>query len=137
MPSSNIIKYPAPPKKVLLNPDDPSDEYQMYSISSIPPKKEGWVRIWVDGCFDMLHFGHTNALRQAKLLGPEGKTELFVGSHSDEEICKVKGPPIMHAEERYEALRGCKWVDFVVENYPYSTRLKDMIRFDIDFTSVK
>jgi hypothetical protein len=22
------------------------------------------VRIWVDGCFDMMHFGHANALRQ-------------------------------------------------------------------------
>lgn len=22
------------------------------------------IRIWVDGCFDMMHFGHANALRQ-------------------------------------------------------------------------
>lgn len=21
-------------------------------------------RVWVDGCFDMMHFGHANALRQ-------------------------------------------------------------------------
>lgn len=130
-----VLKFPPPPPKVLLNSDAPDDEFQMYAIAAVPPKKEGWTRIWVDGCFDMLHFGHTNALRQARALGPEGKTELFVGSHSDKEICKVKGPPIMHEEERYEALRGCKWVDFVIENYPYSTRLKDMIRFEIDFVA--
>jgi len=22
------------------------------------------VRVWADGCFDMMHFGHANALRQ-------------------------------------------------------------------------
>jgi len=47
-------------------------------------KKE--VRVWVDGCFDMVHFGHANALRQAKGLG----TKLIVGVHSDEEIAKHK-----------------------------------------------
>ncbi len=25
------------------------------------------VRIWADGCFDMMHFGHANALRQCKV----------------------------------------------------------------------
>ena len=44
------------------------------------------VRVWVDGCFDMVHFGHANALRQAKQLG----TKLIVGVHSDEEIAKHK-----------------------------------------------
>jgi ethanolamine-phosphate cytidylyltransferase len=116
---------------VHLNPHDPEDEFQMYGHGPIPKKKPGVVRIWVDGCFDMLHFGHTNALRQARNLGHE----LFVGCHSDEEVIRVKGPPIMNAEERYDALRACKWVDYVVENYPYSTRLKDMDLFEIDFVA--
>ena len=117
--------------KVLLNPDDPTDPYQMYGFGPVPAKKPGTIRIWVDGCFDMLHFGHTNAIRQAASLG----AELFVGCHSDEEIIKYKGPPIMHADERYEALRGCKWVTYVVENYPYCTRLKDIERFEVDFVA--
>ncbi|KPI90879.1 putative ethanolamine-phosphate cytidylyltransferase [Leptomonas seymouri] len=118
-----------PPGKVWLNADEPCDAYPLFCVTEIPPKKPGSVRIWVDGCFDMLHFGHANALRQARRLG----TELFVGSHSDEEVMRFKGPPIMRAEERYEALRGCKWVDYVIENYPYCTRLKDMDRLEIDF----
>ena len=46
-------------------------------------KKE--IRVWVDGCFDMVHFGHANFLRQAAKLG----TKLIVGVHSDEEIAKA------------------------------------------------
>lgn len=118
-----------PPGKIWLNSDEPNDAYPLFSSQAIPPKAPGVVRIWVDGCFDMMHFGHANALRQASKLG----TELFVGCHSDKEVMQYKGPPIMHAEERYEALRACKWVNIVVENYPYCTRLKDVERFDIDF----
>jgi bifunctional ADP-heptose synthase (sugar kinase/adenylyltransferase) len=25
------------------------------------------VRVWADGCFDMMHFGHANALRQVRI----------------------------------------------------------------------
>ena len=27
------------------------------------------IRIWMDGAFDMMHYGHMNAFRQAKGLG--------------------------------------------------------------------
>ena len=36
----------------------------MTSPSSSSKKTKKPVRIWVDGCFDMMHFGHANALRQ-------------------------------------------------------------------------
>lgn len=48
--------------------------------------------------YDMVHFGHANALRQAKALG----TKLIVGVHTDEEITKHKGPPVFTEEERYD-----------------------------------
>ncbi|KEG13459.1 putative ethanolamine-phosphate cytidylyltransferase [Trypanosoma grayi] len=115
--------------KVHLNADDPANTYPLYAAELLPPKRPGTVRVWVDGCFDLMHFGHANALRQAASLGDE----LLVGCHSDAEIIRYKGPPIMHEVERYEALRACKWVNYVVENYPYVTRLADMDRFEVDF----
>lgn len=55
------------------------------------------VRVYMDGCFDMMHYGHANALRQARALGDE----LVVGVVSDEEIIANKGPPVMSLDERY------------------------------------
>lgn len=55
------------------------------------------IRVYMDGCFDLMHYGHANALRQAKALGDE----LVVGVVSDEEIISNKGPPVLLMEERY------------------------------------
>ena len=70
----------------------------------------------MDGCFDMMHFGHSNALRQAKAVGDI----LVVGLIGDEEVMANKGaPPLMPHDERAIALRACKWVDEVIEDCPY------------------
>lgn len=87
------------------------------------------VRVWADGCFDMMHFGHANALRQARSLGDY----LVVGVHSDAEITKNKGPPVMNEEERYTAVEACKWVDEIVRDAPYTTQLDVLNRYNIDF----
>jgi ethanolamine-phosphate cytidylyltransferase len=77
-------------------------------------------RIYMDGCFDLMHSGHFNAIRQAKALG---KT-LVVGVHSDLEIARNKGPPVMNEQERYSLARACKWVDEVIEDAPYSPTIE-------------
>ncbi|KAJ2943729.1 hypothetical protein O0L34_g16843 [Tuta absoluta] len=90
-------------------------------------KKE--VRVWCDGCYDMVHFGHANSLRQAKALGDV----LIVGVHTDEEIAKHKGPPVFTQEERYKMVRAIKWVDQVVEGAPYVTTLETLDKYQCDF----
>ncbi|XP_022921352.1 ethanolamine-phosphate cytidylyltransferase-like [Cucurbita moschata] len=74
------------------------------------------IRVYMDGCFDLMHFGHANALRQAKALGDE----LVVGVVSDEEIIANKGPPVLPMEERLALVSGLKWVDEVIANAPYA-----------------
>ncbi|XP_005105781.2 ethanolamine-phosphate cytidylyltransferase [Aplysia californica] len=94
-----------------------------------PEKKKKEVRVWMDGCFDMVHFGHANALRQGKEFGDK----LLVGVHSDAEVSKHKGPPVYSDEERYKMVRAIKWVDEVVEDAPYVTTLETLDEYGCDF----
>ncbi|TDG45642.1 hypothetical protein AWZ03_007917 [Drosophila navojoa] len=87
------------------------------------------VRVWCDGCYDMVHFGHANSLRQAKALGDK----VIVGIHTDEEITKHKGPPVFTEEERVKMVKGIKWVDEVVLGAPYVTTLEVLDQNDCDF----
>jgi len=102
-----------------------------YAISKITASENRVYKIWVDGCFDMMHFGHANAIRQAKKLFPN--VELFVGVHTDEDIKRHKGPPVMNEQERYEAVRSCKWVDHVIEGAPYVTEVSVLKQHGIDY----
>jgi len=90
-------------------------------------KKE--VRIWCDGCYDMVHFGHANSLRQAKALGDY----LVVGVHTDEEITMHKGPPVFTQEERYAMVEAIKWVDEVVCGAPYVTTLETLDKYNCQY----
>lgn len=74
------------------------------------------IRVWMDGAFDMMHYGHMNAFRQGRSLG----TYLVVGINSDASIKECKGTaPVMNDEERSAAVAGCKWVDEIVPGAPY------------------
>ncbi|CAH0515221.1 unnamed protein product [Peronospora belbahrii] len=80
----------------------------------VPPKEQ--IRIWMDGAFDMMHYGHMNAFRQARSLG----TYLVVGVNDDESITACKGaPPVLNNAERIASVEGCKFVDEVEPHCPY------------------
>ncbi|GMH82853.1 hypothetical protein TrST_g8974 [Triparma strigata] len=96
-------------------------------------KGGGEVRIFMDGAFDMMHYGHMNAFRQGRSLG----TQLIVGVNSDESITRCKGSPVMTDRERLTAVEGCKFVDEVIPGCPYvmtSDYLDYVIKkYDIDY----
>jgi len=73
------------------------------------------IRVYMDGCFDLMHYGHANALRQAKALGDE----LVVGLVPDSEIRRCKGPPLLNESERLKLVQSVKWVDEVITGVPY------------------
>ncbi|XP_065663577.1 ethanolamine-phosphate cytidylyltransferase isoform X2 [Hydra vulgaris] len=86
-------------------------------------------KVWCDGCYDLVHFGHANQIRQAKSMGDY----LIVGVHSDEEVRKHKGPPVFNEEERYKMVRAIKWVDEVVPDAPYITALETLDKYGCSF----
>ena len=91
-----------------------------------PAEKKEPVRIYIDGCFDLIHSGHYNAIRQAKALGDI----LVAGVNSDEEILKNKGPVVLSCKERADILRACKWVDEVEEDTEYTVSLATLDRYN-------
>ena len=73
-------------------------------------------RVWVDGCFDVTHFGHYNFIRQASLIGDY----VVAGVHDDEDIARNKSPPVFTLQERVEMVGACKWVNEVVPGSPFT-----------------
>ena len=86
-------------------------------------KEKDVIRVYMDGCFDLMHFGHANALRQARAIASQindtKKCELIVGLVSDDEILRCKGPPVLPEAERVKCVKAVKWVDDVITNVPY------------------
>jgi len=99
------------------------------SSQTNPTQNKRITRVWCDGCYDMVHFGHANQIRQAKAMGDV----LTVGVHSDAEVTKNKGPPVFNEEERYKMVKAIKWVDEVVMDAPYVTTLETLDQYNCDF----
>ncbi|CAA3005789.1 ethanolamine-phosphate cytidylyltransferase-like [Olea europaea var. sylvestris] len=87
-----------------------------FQIFQQKKKKKRPIRVYMDGCFDMMHYGHCNALRQARALGDQ----LVVGVVSDAEIIANKGPPVTPLNERMIMVSAVKWVDEVISDAPYA-----------------
>jgi rfaE bifunctional protein nucleotidyltransferase chain/domain len=74
-------------------------------------KSAGRRVVFTNGCFDLLHPGHTRYLEEARKLGDV----LIVAVNSDASVRAIKGPgrPIFPAAERTELLAALAAVDYV------------------------
>lgn len=81
--------------------------------------------IWIDGCFDGLHYGHFNGILQVY----KQKQGMKLGIHSDEEIAKYKGPSLFREEDRYEMVKHCRFVNEVITGVPYVTTIETVTRY--------
>ena len=68
--------------------------------------------VFTNGCFDLLHRGHTRYLERARSLGDA----LVVAINSDRSVRALKGPgrPVVPAEQRAEVMAALAAVDYVV-----------------------
>ena len=74
-------------------------------------RAEGQRIVLTNGCFDVLHSGHTRYLNQAKQLGDV----LVVALNSDESVRRLKGPgrPINNGADRAAVIAALSCVDYV------------------------
>lgn len=91
---------------------------------------DGKKVVFTNGCFDILHNGHADFLREAKSLGDL----LIVGLNSDKSISRIKGRsrPVNDFEKRSSLLSHLPYVDVIIQfdqDTPY--KLIECIRPDI------
>jgi rfaE bifunctional protein nucleotidyltransferase chain/domain len=82
-------------------------------------KAVGRKIVFTNGCFDILHIGHTRCLKEAKSLGDV----LVVGVNSDRSVSRIKPErPVNPQDQRAEVIASLEMVDYVSifdEETPY------------------
>lgn len=84
-------------------------------------KQDNRTIVFTNGCFDIIHPGHTLYLKSAKSYGDI----LIVGLNSDDSVRRLKGNerPLNNQYDRVEVLDSLKPVDYVVifnEDTPFN-----------------
>ncbi len=75
-------------------------------------RDKGEKIVMTNGCFDILHAGHVEYLRQARALGDK----LLVAVNDDESVRKLKGEgrPLQELDKRLRVLSGLASVDWLI-----------------------
>jgi rfaE bifunctional protein nucleotidyltransferase chain/domain len=75
-------------------------------------RRAGRTVVFTNGCFDILHPGHTAYLAQAKALGDI----LVVAVNDDDSVRRLKGPerPVNTVDDRARVLAALHCVDYVI-----------------------
>lgn len=84
-------------------------------------RENGKTVVFTNGCFDIIHSGHTQYLAKARQMGDC----LFLGLNSDASVKRLKGEdrPINNQDDRAIVLDALKAVDYVVlfeEDTPFN-----------------
>ncbi|MDR1784762.1 MAG: adenylyltransferase/cytidyltransferase family protein [Endomicrobium sp.] len=75
-------------------------------------QKDGKKVVFTNGCFDLIHTGHTSLFKRAKSLGDI----LVVAINSDSSLSYIKGSkrPLIGEKDRAELIISLRFVDYVV-----------------------
>lgn len=91
------------------------------------------IRIYVDGVFDMFHFGHAMFIMKVKNLFPN--TYVIAGVAAGSTTLELKGQTVMTEAERCESVRMCRYVDLVICPAPWVVTQEFLKLHRIDFVA--
>lgn len=105
----DVHKFQQPDKKQTVNK---IIKFQDAKSLSNDLKRQGKSIVFTNGCFDIIHAGHTDYLNKSKDLGDT----LIIGLNSDSSIKKLKGKdrPINTEKDRAAILSSLASVDYVI-----------------------
>jgi D-beta-D-heptose 7-phosphate kinase/D-beta-D-heptose 1-phosphate adenosyltransferase len=100
----------------VMNRRPGSDEQKVLEVEALVERvqtlrAQGKRIVFTNGCFDVLHRGHVNYLRQARALGDL----LIVALNSDDSVARLKGPerPVNPLSDRAGVVGAIECVDIV------------------------
>jgi len=81
----------------------------------------GTVRVYVDGVWDMFHYGHVKLFEYVKthMKTANNNVYLIVGVTGDADTAARKGLTVQTHAQRCEMVGQCKWVDAIVPDCPW------------------
>ena len=85
------------------------------------------IRVYTDMVADLFHYGHMEFLKKARALGDY----LMVGICTDDLLESYKRKPILTMEERAASVIGCRHVDEVLTNVPFTIDRAWIEKYDI------
>lgn len=88
------------------------------------------MRIYIDGIFDLFHYGHLESFRKCKEI--DNKVYLIVGVIGDKVAENYKRLPIINENHRYAIIDSISYVDEIVKNSPLIINKEFMEKHQID-----
>lgn len=80
------------------------------------------------GTFDLLHYGHLNLLRRAKMLG-----DYLIVAVSTDEFNELKGKRSFFSfDERKTMVKSIRYVDEVIPEETWEQKISDIKKYDIN-----
>ena len=89
------------------------------------------MRIYIDGIFDLFHFGHIESFRKCKELFDN--VYLIVGVIGDKVSENYKRLPIINEEYRYSIVEHVDYVDEIIKDSPLIITKEFMDKNKIDY----